>query len=69
MYYNKDNKEREAFEMNYEEMYDCLHDIVGVSEEALDLAFSIGGCSEKTGERILFYYTGCHNFENFFELT
>ena len=55
--------------MNYEEMYDCLRDMVGVSEEALDLAFSIGGCSEETGERILFYYTGCHNFDNFFELT
>lgn len=49
--------------MTYEEMYDYLVDILCVDEEALDLAFAIGGCNEETAERILFYYTGWKSFE------
>lgn len=51
--------------MNWEEMYDVLNEVVGVTENALDLAFAIGGCNEETAERILFYYTGWKTFEGF----
>lgn len=53
--------------MTYEEMYDVLRDCVGVSEDALDLAFAVGGCNEETAERILFYFTGWKSFEGFLE--
>jgi len=49
--------------MSFEEMYDLLRDGLDISEEALDLAFAIGGCNEETAERILFYYTGWQSFE------
>ena len=49
--------------MDFNEMYDYLRDVVAVSEEALDLAFSIGGCSKETAEAILFYYTGWRDFD------
>lgn len=49
--------------MSFEEMYDLLKEGLDVSEEALDLAFAIGGCNEETAERILFYYTGWQSFE------
>ena len=45
-------------------MYDLLHDVLNINEEALDLAFAIGGCNEETAERILFYYTGWQTFES-----
>ena len=53
--------------MNYdwEELYDILREIVGVPEEALDLAFGISGCSEDTACAILNYYTGWKSFEGF----
>lgn len=51
--------------MDWEEMYDVLAEIVGVSKEALDLAFAVGGCNEETAERILFYYTGWKSFEGY----
>lgn len=51
--------------MNWEEMYDVLNEVVGVTENALDLAFAVGGCNEETAERILFYYTGWKSFEGF----
>ncbi len=49
--------------MTYEEMYDLLADVLGIDENALDLAFAIGGCNEETAERILFYCTGWRSFE------
>ena len=49
--------------MDWEEMYDMLVELVGVNKDALELAFSIGGCNTETAERILFYYTGWHTFE------
>lgn len=51
--------------MDWEEMYDVLAEIVGVSKEALDLTFAVGGCNEETAERILFYYTGWKSFEGY----
>ena len=53
--------------MNWEEMYDILRDVVGVSTEALDLVFSINGCNEKTAEDVLYYYTSWRDFEAFLE--
>ena len=44
--------------MDWEEMYDILHETLGISEEALEIACAIGGCNEETTERILFYKTG-----------
>ena len=52
--------------MDWQEMYDVLRDVVGVSEEALDLAFGVGGCNEETAERILFYETGWRKFDGYF---
>lgn len=51
--------------MDWEEMYDILRDVVGVEENALDLAFSVGGCNEETACHILNYYTGWRSFEGF----
>lgn len=53
--------------MNWEEMYDMLADVVGVSKEALDLAFSIGGRNTETAKHILYYYTGWRSFEGYME--
>ena len=50
---------------DWEEMYDILHDIVGVNEEALDLAFGVAGCSEDTACASLNYYTGWKSFEGY----
>lgn len=53
--------------MTYEEMYDLLADTLCIDENALDLAFAIGGCNEETAEQILFYYTGFRTFEGWLE--
>ena len=53
--------------MKFDEMYDVLLWDVGVSQEALDLAFSLKGCNEETACAILDYYTGWKNFEGFLE--
>jgi len=53
--------------MTFEEMYDFLAEMVGVSAEALDLAFSLNGCNEETACDILFYYTGWKSFEGYME--
>ena len=51
--------------MSFEEMYDILREMVTDDENALDLAFAVGGCNEETAERILFYYTGWRTFEGY----
>ena len=51
--------------MDWEEMYDILRDVVGISEEALEIACAVGGCNEETMERILFYKTGWHSFSGY----
>ncbi len=53
--------------MSFVEMYDILHEIVGVNIDALDLAFAVGGCNKETAEYILFYYTGWRSFEGYLE--
>ena len=53
--------------MTFDEMYDILRDMVGVEENALDLAFAVSGCNEETAERILFYYTGWCSFGGFLD--
>ena len=51
--------------MDWEEMYDILREVCGVSEEALGIACAVGGCNEETMERVLFYLTGWGSFEGF----
>lgn len=51
--------------MDWEEMYDILRDVVNVNEDALDLAFAIGGCNEETACAILNYYTGWKSFKGY----
>ena len=53
--------------MTFEEAYSILEDYVTDNTEALDLAFSIGGCTIETAEAILYYYTGWHNFDGFLD--
>ena len=53
--------------MNWTDMYDTLHLNVGVSKEALDLAFGLNGCSEETACDILRYYTGYNDFDQYFD--
>ena len=50
---------------DFEYWYDTLHEDVGVSEEALNLAFAVGGRNIETAQRILSYFTGWHSFEGF----
>ena len=49
----------------YEACYDVLADVLGINEDALDLAFAVGGCNIETAKRILFYYTGFTSFEGY----
>ena len=51
--------------MDWQEMYDILNEVLGISEEALEIACAIGGCNEETMERVLFYKTGWRTFEGF----
>lgn len=50
--------------MEFNEMYDYLLEVVGVSAEALDLAFSLCGCTKETADAICFYYTGWRDIES-----
>ena len=51
----------------FNEQYDFLCETIGVSTEALDLAYGIGGCSEETTNNILQYYTGYHSIDQYIE--
>ena len=53
--------------MNTNTMYDILNEIVGISTDALDLAFGLNGFTEETAKNILYWQTGCRNFEQYFE--
>lgn len=53
--------------MNWEEMYDVLADVVGVSKESLELAVGLLGQNTETMESVLYYFTGWHSFEGFLE--
>jgi len=50
--------------MEFNEAYDYLRDVVGVSEEALDLAFSLCGCTVETANSICFYFTGWSDIDS-----
>lgn len=50
---------------DFNEYYDFLAEDVGVPTEALDLAFSLSGCTKETAEAILNYYTGWRSFEGY----
>ena len=53
--------------MEWQEMYDLLHEVLDVSEEALGIACAVGGCNEETMKRILFYKTGWHSFNGYLD--
>lgn len=54
--------------MTFAEQYDFLQKVIGISEEALDLAYGIGeGSAEEITNRILFYYTGYRSIEQYIE--
>ena len=68
VWYSIDRKKKKGskkMKYDWEEMYDILRDVVGVEEDALDLAFGISGCNEETACAILNYYTGWKSFEGF----
>ena len=48
---------------DFESTYNFLLEDIGVSEEALDLAFSLNGENYQTASNILFYYTGWYDFD------
>lgn len=48
-------------------LYDFLRDYIGVSEDALDLAFGLIGFTKETAEDILWYQTGYNDFEQWVE--
>lgn len=53
--------------MKWTEAYDFLENMVGISKEALDLAFAVGGCNIGTAKFILCYYTGYWDFKQWME--
>lgn len=55
--------------MDWKEAYDILADVLGISKDALDLAFSVGGCNMDTTQFILYYYTGWKDFNKLLEDT
>lgn len=53
--------------MTFTEQYDFLHEVFGISEEALDLAYAIGGFTDEVTNNILHYYTGYNSIEQYIE--
>ena len=51
--------------MTFDELYDILNTTLNISQEALDLAFSLCGCTEDTAKQILYYYTGYNDFAEY----
>lgn len=49
--------------MTIDEMYDFLSEVVGISKEALDLAFGLDGYNFQTAENILYWATGYNDFD------
>jgi len=53
--------------MTINDKYDFLHEVVGVSQEALDLAFFLKPMTEQTASDILWYFTGYSDFKAYME--
>ncbi len=53
--------------MTFTEQYDFLNEVIGMHEDALDLAYAIGGRTEETTNAILFYYTGYNSIKQYKE--
>ena len=53
--------------MTINEKYDFLHEMVGVSKDALDLFFGINGFNDKSAANILWYFTGYDDFDIYME--
>ena len=55
--------------MDWRQAYNILADVLGISKDALDLAFSVGGCNMDTAKFILYYYTGWEDFNEWLDDT
>lgn len=53
--------------MTFTEQYDFLHEVIGVNEDALMLAYAINGFTDETTNAILKYYTGYNDIEQYKE--
>lgn len=47
--------------------YDFLNEYVGITKDALDLAFGLKGYNKETAEQILDWYTGYKDFPQYAE--
>ena len=52
---------------DFNSTYDFLNQVVGISKEALDLAFALDGCNEETANNILYWCTGFNSFDSYCE--
>ena len=51
--------------LDFNSTYDFLNQVIGVSEEALDLAFALDGCNEETANNILYWRTGFDSLDSY----
>lgn len=50
---------------NFNQIYDFLRDVLNISEETLDFAFSIYGNNEKTVCNLVYHFSGYNDLEQF----
>ena len=48
------------------DLYDFLSNEVGITVDALDLAFGLNGFNRETAKNILEWYTGYNDFDSFY---
>ena len=53
--------------MNFDDMWDCLIEMVGISEETLSIVCAIDGSSPATLEAVLYAATGFRDFGQLIE--
>jgi hypothetical protein len=61
------NSEGDNKMFDFNSTYDFLNQVVGISEEVLDLAFALDGCNEETANNILYWRTGFDSFDSYCE--
>ena len=53
--------------MSFDDMWDCLIKMVGISEETLNIVCAIDGNNQNTLEAVLYATTGYRNFDQLIE--
>ena len=53
--------------MSFDDMWDCLIKMVGISEETLNIVCAIDGNNPNTLEAVLYATTGYRNFDQLIE--